>query len=185
MGVIGHNEVPVSWKSGRHYQFYKQAGGVACESITIAASLLCNAILYLGGEVKKEYKPGSFGGTLLGHVTKTGETIYLFVINGDPEELGERQLYFHMGAHRPHPQEMREKRIFLTKVVKNAAREAKRLQFSVNGLKGASNEDDKVQGAEGVCDGGNGVQARERDLAPGEIEHKGHDRNGTDSGGAK
>ncbi len=166
MGIIRHNELPPDFQKGRHYKFYKRADGVACEDMCIASTLLCHGFHYANKKVVKEYSPGSFGGTLLGRVTATGEEIYLFIIQGNPGEFVERQMLFHMGAYRVDPADYKAARMKLMGAINVAKQAAKRINFPVNGLKEGGN-DGKILNKEGVCTGGGDVHAGgDRELEP-------------------
>jgi len=110
-------------KIGRHYIFEPRNKAIAIEDINIAAALLCHGYDSL---TSVEYAPGKFNGTEFGRHTKTGEMIFIFIIDGDPIKLNQVRLLFHAGAYRVDPQDFVNRRNMLLDALTNAKREARK-----------------------------------------------------------
>ena len=128
-GIIGG-------KRGRPRAFIIRDDGVFCEDVNIAASFLCFGeaevkIIEDGKPVtiKKEYKPGTFFGTVIGKEKVegqyTGRPVFMFHIKGDVGELCERKRLWFLGAHRMNPREHLLAKNHLLDALRGAMEDAK------------------------------------------------------------
>lgn len=116
-----------NWDSRKRAFLYRN-GAVSVEDINLATLLICHNYKKSHGKEAGEYKPGKFTGTELGHITQTGEQIFLFVIEGDPKEFHERRLLFHNGSIMVDPLEWSKTRTMLITALKYAQSEAERYE---------------------------------------------------------
>jgi hypothetical protein len=127
MSYIGFKQLPgKGWQGGRQrlFKINKEGGSVEVEDIWIAAALMSHSCRWVDYKVTTEYKPGKFAGTLLGRVKQSGELIFLFIIQGDPETLWERKQLFHRGALYVDAGDIRKNRNFLLDALTEARRQA-------------------------------------------------------------